>query len=98
MTARRDWLIEQMRQLLVEKLEVRVPVTEIHARTPLFQGGLGLNSFAVVDLISQLEQRFQFQFREADFREEHFRDLQSLADLLESYHPAGLMALKEATA
>lgn len=93
--SQRELLIEQIQQLIVEKLQPRLPLAGIHARTPLFDGGLGLNSFAVVDLISQLEQRFQFQFREADFREENFRDMQTLAELIESYQPAGLVALKD---
>lgn len=86
-----------MRQLIVEKLQPRLPSAGIHARTPLFDGGLGLNSFAVVDLISQLEQRFGFQFREADFREENFRDLQTLAGLIESYQSPGLTSPKESS-
>ena len=78
-------LIEQIRQLLVEKIEPRLARARIQPHTPLFAGGLGLNSFAVVDLIGQLEQRFHFQFREADFREECFRDLHALATLIDSY-------------
>ncbi|MDP1796418.1 MAG: acyl carrier protein [Planctomycetaceae bacterium] len=80
-------LIEQVRQLIVEKLAVRMPAASIHARTPLFAGGLELNSFAVVELIGLLEQRFQFQFQESDFREESFRDLQSLAELIYRTRP-----------
>ncbi len=88
-------LIEQIRQLIVEKIEPRLSLAAIHAHTPLFAGGLGLNSFAVVDLISQLERRFQFQFREADFREECFRDLQTLAELVSSYQPTTVATLAE---
>lgn len=84
-----ELIIEQIRQLMLAKLAVRIPPEQFQARTPLFAGGLELNSFAVVELIGLLEQRFQFQFQESDFREESFRDLQSLAELINRYQPAG---------
>jgi acyl carrier protein len=86
--SRLDQLVDGIRQVIVEKLAPSLPASRIQPRTPLFAGGLELNSFAVVDLIGQLEQRFDFQFREADFREECFRDLQSLAAVIDSYLPA----------
>jgi len=82
-------IIEQVRQLMLDKLAVRIPPAQFQARTPLFAGGLELNSFAVVELIGLLEQRFQFQFQESDFREESFRDLHSLAELINRYQPTG---------
>ncbi len=80
-----DPIVEQVRQLMLEKLSMRIPRDQFQATTPLFAGGLELNSFAVVELIGLLENRFDFQFQEADFREETFRDVQSLAKLIDRY-------------
>ncbi len=55
-----------------------------------------LNSFAVVELIGLLEQRFHFEFQESDFREETFRDLQALAELIHRYQAAGLPSVPTA--
>lgn len=81
-------IVTQIRQFIVDRLQPQCPLADFHATTPLFAGGLELNSFAVVELIGLLEQHFQFEFREADFREECFRDVQTLAALVDSFHPA----------
>ena len=70
-------------ELILANLDVRPPRGGIDANTPLFDGGLGLDSFGVVELISALEADFAVQFRESDFREENFRDVGALANLVE---------------
>jgi acyl carrier protein len=61
-------------------------ITGVFGRdTPLFDDGLGLDSFSVVELISALETRFNFEFSEADFQEEHFRTIGTLSDLIAHY-------------
>lgn len=82
---RLEQIANDVRQLILEKLSVRIAPARFDAHTPLFAGGLELNSFAVVELIGLLEQRFQFQFQESDFREESFRDVQSLSALIQRY-------------
>lgn len=51
----------------------------------MFKGGLGLDSFNIVTLISELEAKFRFEFREADFLEEHFRTIGTLGGLVDRY-------------
>jgi len=61
-------------------------ITGVFGRhTLLFDGGLGLDSFGVVELISGLETRFNFEFLEADFQEQHFRTIGTLSDLVAHY-------------
>lgn len=81
-------IVQRLRGMLVERFDVRTPPDQIDARTPLFAGGLELNSFAVVELIGLVENAFQFQFRETDFREEHFRTVETLAQLILQYRSA----------
>jgi acyl carrier protein len=53
--------------------------------TPLFEGGLELDSFNVVELIAALETRYDFEFNEDDFVEEHFRTIGTLGGLVAGY-------------
>ena len=55
---------------------------DIDETTPLFEGGMELDSFAIVELITLIEKRYRFEFTDADLRPEHFADLRSLADLV----------------
>lgn len=79
---RHSGVVERLKLLVVEKLDIRLAAHEISATTPLFEGGMGLDSFAVVELISLVEQHFDFQFSEKDLRPESFTDLRTLAALI----------------
>jgi acyl carrier protein len=46
---------------------------------PLVDGGLELDSVALVELIAALEERLEFQFHDTDLRTQSFRTLGSLA-------------------
>ncbi len=48
----------------------------------LFEGGLDLDSFAVVELITRVEQTFAFQFAESDLRPESFTSLGRVAEIV----------------
>ncbi|WP_372886724.1 acyl carrier protein [Shimia sp.] len=48
----------------------------------LFEDGLGMDSFAVVDLVMGVEGAFGVQFREADFVVENFADIRAIAALV----------------
>lgn len=55
------------------------------ADTPLFTGGLELDSFDVVELISAIEGRFAITFADEDFESENFVDLRTIAGVLSRY-------------
>lgn len=56
--------------------------------TPFFEGGLELDSFAVVELVTALEGHFGIQITDNDFAPESFRSIQTLAGVIEKYLPA----------
>jgi acyl carrier protein len=82
-----DSVLQQLLGLVAAELDVRLPVEEIRAHTPLFDGGLGLDSFGVVELITVIEAHFGIQFAEADFAPEHFSTLDKLATLVARHRP-----------
>jgi acyl carrier protein len=81
----RNEIIAAIGEVIRSELDRGDVVQGIGPDTMLFKGGLELDSFAIVELISQLEMKFAFEFQESDFREEHFRNLGSLSDLIGRY-------------
>jgi len=51
----------------------------IDAHAPLFDGGLGLDSIAVLELIALIEQRYQISFPAEDLNTEVFANLAAIA-------------------
>ncbi|HEY4121495.1 MAG TPA: acyl carrier protein [Byssovorax sp.] len=54
----------------------------LDASTHVFEGGLGLDSFAAVELIAQIEEACGMQFSDDDFAPEHFT-LGNLSEIVE---------------
>jgi acyl carrier protein len=52
--------------------------------TPLAEGGLGLDSLAVIDLVGAIEERMGVRIAEADITHEHFETAARLLRLLEA--------------
>ena len=75
---------QRIRSLIVENLDFPTP-PEFDAATPLFEGGVGMDSFAAVELISLIEAHFKIEFDVADIVPEHFADLNAVARLVERY-------------
>jgi acyl carrier protein len=69
--------------------ELKIDPARVTPATPLFAGGLELDSFAVVDLVSKLEARFGFHLSDADFAPENFADVQTLGRVVASYMTTG---------
>jgi acyl carrier protein len=74
-------ILQRLKHLLSE-LDVRLPADQITDTTALFEGGLGLDSFAIVELIGLVEMSFDFEFPETDLRPESFTDVITLAGVV----------------
>ena len=71
--------IEQLRRLVAERLDINRTLADITADAPLLGGGLGLDSLAIVELISLTEECFAIEFGEDQLNMESFASLTSLA-------------------
>ena len=78
-------IIAAIERIIAEQLDLIESPAEIGPQTPLFDDGLELDSFGVVELISALETELSFEFREDDFQEEHFRTIGTLGRLIFVY-------------
>ncbi len=74
-------IIDRLRHLFIE-LDVSFDADRIEDTTFLFEGGLGLDSFAVVELITLIERDFSFEFPEADLIPESFQDLRTIGAVI----------------
>lgn len=78
-------IIARIETITREKLDLPFDIGEVGPETLLFKGGLELDSFNIVELISELEKQLTFEFQETDFREEHFRTVGALGGLIDHY-------------
>jgi acyl carrier protein len=67
---------------MAEELDVNLKVEEIDENASLFEGGLGLDSIAIVEFISLVEQHFDFHFSDTDLNLDSFSNLNVLADFI----------------
>jgi acyl carrier protein len=65
--------------MVAGNLDVNVRYEDIHPDAPLLEEGLGLDSLAIVELITLIEDKYGFEFGEDDLNMDAFANLRSLA-------------------
>ena len=75
-------VIDQLKQIIAQELDVNLGVEEIDEDASLFEEGIGLDSMAVMDFILLIEGRFGFEFSESELEVELFRNLRVLANFI----------------
>ena len=74
--------IEQLRKLVAERLDLNRALEEILADAPLLGGGLGLDSLAIVELVSLTESFFAIEFGEDELNMDSFASIRALATVV----------------
>jgi acyl carrier protein len=82
---------KQLKQLIAQELDVNLKLDEIDDGSTLFEDGLGIDSIAIVELISLAEERFGIEFSDDDLVPASFASLEVLSNLI-----AGKLATKNA--
>jgi len=72
-------VIVQLKQIIADELEVNVKLEEIDENVSLFEGGIGLDSVAIMEFISLIEAHFGFKFSDDELNMEPFENLRTLA-------------------
>ncbi len=75
-------IIEILKNIIAEKIKPDLETQNLEATSPLLDGGLGLDSIMVVDLIVAVEHRFAFHFAEDDLSLDSFASLDALARVI----------------
>ncbi len=77
-----DNVIDQLKQIIADDLDVNLKREEIDEEVSLFEEGLGLDSVVIMEFISLIEARFGFQFADDELTMEPFKDLRTLASFI----------------
>jgi acyl carrier protein len=77
-------ILDQLKTILDEELNLPVNTDNFNENTALDGEGLDLDSLGFVELIMQVEDRFDFQFSETEINLENFKTLGSLSTLIAS--------------
>ena len=77
-----DQVLERIKRIVVEDLDVNLAYEDLDETVPLFEEGLALDSVILVELISFIEKRFEIELRDEALNMETFRNLQSIARVI----------------
>jgi acyl carrier protein len=78
----KDDTIDQLRKLVAEHLDVNRTLDEIAPDAPLLGCGLGLDSLAIVELVTLTEECFAIEFGEGELNMDSFANLRALANVV----------------
>ena len=81
-----DDVTQTLTKLLTQ--DMAVDAGDVTPETPLFEGGLELDSFATVEIVSKIETHFGIQLDDDDFAPENFKDIKTLAGVIHKYTAA----------
>jgi acyl carrier protein len=79
--------LDGVKAVLIETLGIEDRANTLGAETQLFGAIPELDSLAVVEVITALEERFAFQIEDDDFSGEVFETVGSLATFVEQHRP-----------
>ena len=75
-------ITERIKQIIVNDLDTNIKIDKIIDDTKLFEGGIGLDSIALMELISILEKTFAFEFSDEELNLETFQTLSTLTEFV----------------
>jgi acyl carrier protein len=74
-----DVIIDQLKDILVKKLDVNLEYNDIDENASLYEDGLGLDSIAIVELIVLIEKDFSISIEDEELNVDLFKSLNTLA-------------------
>jgi len=77
-----DQVLEQIKRIILEDLDVNLSYEDLDETVPLFEEGLALDSVVLVELIGFIEKRFGIELRDEALNMETFKNLQSVARVI----------------
>jgi acyl carrier protein len=75
-------IVQQIKRILAEDMQLNIVLEEIHDNYSLLEGGLGLDSILIAELIARIEDRFGLHFDDRVLDVELFNNLTLLADFV----------------
>lgn len=89
-------VIERIRQLVVDALELGVSPEEIDPDEPLFGGDATVDSMGSLELVAAIEREYGLRVPDDDLRVELFDSVRTLADYVRQRQAGGARGTAEA--
>ena len=80
-----DNIIERLKHLIAEELDTNIQFEDIDPDAALLEEGLKLDSLALVELITLVEEDYRIEFGESDLTMDSFASLRTLAAVIASH-------------
>jgi acyl carrier protein len=77
-------IITKLKDLIVYELDINIKREELSDDSPLLEGGIGLDSISIVNLIVLIEKNFNIRFQDEEITMDLFSDLNTLSSFIES--------------
>jgi acyl carrier protein len=77
-----DVIVNQLKDIIANKLDVNLAYDAIDENVSLFEDGLGLDSIAIVDLIVSIENTFSLSIEDEDLNAGLFKNLKILSEFV----------------
>lgn len=77
-------ITERLKDIIANDLDVNADRESIQDDVSLLEGGIGLDSVAVMEFISIIEEKFGFQFSDDELSMEPFQSLTTLSEFVAS--------------
>ena len=75
-------IMNQLKEIIVNKLDINVDYEDIDENASLYEDGLGLDSIAIVDLIVSIEKKFSITIDDDELNADMFKSLNTLVDFI----------------
>ena len=75
-------IINRLKQIIVNELDVNVSLDNIQDNISLLEGGVGLDSVAIIEFISIIEATFNFELSDDELSMEPFQSLTKLSEFV----------------
>ncbi|MCP4155347.1 MAG: acyl carrier protein [bacterium] len=77
-----DEIVNQLKDILVNKLDVNLKHEEIKEDMSLYEGGIGLDSIAIVRLVVAIEKQFSIEIEDDELNADLFKNMHYLAEFI----------------
>ncbi|TRX60212.1 acyl carrier protein [Fulvivirga sp. M361] len=75
---------KKIKDIIVKDLELSIRESDINDEVSLYDGGIGLDSIAIINLIVELENQFGISFDEAEINAKLFSNINTLAEFIQT--------------
>lgn len=80
----KEEILDQLKEIIINKLDINISKSEIKNDVSLFEDGIGLDSIAIVQFIVLIEEHFKFKFQDNDISLDLFKNLDNLSDFIKN--------------